>query len=89
MADLAPVPRPELRRRRRPGRACRHLRVTGSHLAHLHATSGLATCHAHGDCSALSSTFLTTMKSDSLYPLLFFLGLGAMYFAPAIIGILS
>jgi ABC-type transport system involved in multi-copper enzyme maturation permease subunit len=61
--------------------------VTGSRLAHLYATSGLATCHAHGDCSALSSSFLTAMKSDSLYPLLFFLGLGALYLAPAIIGI--
>ena len=60
--------------------------VTGPRLAHLYDTSGLITCHAHGDCSALTSNFLTAMKSDSLYPLLFFLGVAILYLAPALIG---
>jgi hypothetical protein len=32
--------------------------VTGPRLAHLYDISGLATCRAHGDCSALTSKFL-------------------------------
>jgi hypothetical protein len=60
--------------------------ITGPRLAHLYDTSGLITCHAHGDCSALTSNFLTAMKSDSVYPLLFILGVAILYLAPALIG---
>ena len=35
------------------------LLVTGSHLAHLYDTSGIAACSAHGDCGTLDSTFLS------------------------------
>jgi hypothetical protein len=61
--------------------------VTGPRLAHRYDTSGLITCHAHGDCSDLTRNFLTAMKSDSVYPLLFFLGIAILYLAPALIGI--
>ena len=60
--------------------------VTGPRLAHLYDTSGLITCHAHGDCSTLTSNFLAVMKSDSVYPLLFILGVAILYLAPALIG---
>ena len=47
--------------------------VTGPHLAHLYDVSGLATCRTN--CSALASTFTSSMKSDALYPVLFIAGL--------------
>ena len=44
----------------------------GPHLAHLYATSGLKTCHDHGDCSRLSSDYLDRVKADAVYPVLYF-----------------
>jgi hypothetical protein len=63
------------------------LGVTGPHLAHLYATSGLAACPAHCDCSTLTINFLSQMKSDAIYPALYFLDAGILIVAPAIIGI--
>jgi hypothetical protein len=34
------------------------LAITGTHLAHLYDTSGIATCKSHGDCDALDTAFL-------------------------------
>jgi hypothetical protein len=59
--------------------------VTGPNLAHAYAASGLASCR--GNCTSLSGTFLTQVKSDSLYPLLYFAGGAALYLTPALIGI--
>jgi hypothetical protein len=59
--------------------------VTGPNLAHAYAASGLASCR--GNCTSLSSTFLTQVKSDSVYPLLYFAGGAALYLTPALIGI--
>ena len=59
--------------------------VTGPNLAHAYAASGLASCR--GNCTSLSSTFLSQVKSDSLYPLLYFAGGAALYLTPALIGI--
>jgi hypothetical protein len=61
------------------------LGVTGPNLAHAYAASGLASCR--GNCTSLSSTFLTQVKSDSVYPLLYFAGGAALYLTPALIGI--
>jgi hypothetical protein len=63
------------------------LAVTGPHLAHLYDTSGLATCHAHGDCSTLTSNFINGLKADAIYELLFYIGIGVLFAAPAIIGL--
>jgi hypothetical protein len=52
---------------------------TGRHLARLYATSGLATCHSHDNCSALTG--------NSIYPFTYFLGAGILLLAPGIIGI--
>jgi hypothetical protein len=38
------------------------LAITGAHLAHLYDTSGIATCKAPSNCSALDSTFLSHDK---------------------------
>jgi hypothetical protein len=60
------------------------LGVTGPNLAHAYAASGLASCR--GNCTSLSSTFLSQVKSDSVYPLLYFAGGAALYLTPALIG---
>jgi hypothetical protein len=60
--------------------------LTGPDLAHLYNSSGLAACHAPANCSALTSTFLSEMKSDAIYPGLYFLGVGLLYVAPVMIG---
>ena len=62
------------------------LGVTGPHLAHLYAASGLAGCHAHGNCAALTGNFLSQVKADSVYPALYFFLAAVSYVAPAIIG---
>ena len=61
------------------------LGVTGPDLAHAYAASGLASCRAN--CSSLASTFLSQMKSDAVYPLLYFAGGAALYLTPPLIGI--
>ena len=61
--------------------------VTGAHLAHLYDISGIATCQDHGNCAALTNNFLSEMRSDSVYPLLYFLGFGMLIVAPGLIGI--
>ena len=54
--------------------------VTGLHLAHLYDVSGLATCRTN--CAALTNTFVTNMKADAIYPVLFLAGLGVLYLTP-------
>jgi len=63
------------------------LAITGPHLAHLYATSGLTSCRAHGDCSTLSSEFLDRVKAEPVYPALYFTGIGVLLAAPGLIGI--
>jgi hypothetical protein len=60
--------------------------LTRPQLAHLYNTSGIATCHAPSDCSALTTKFLTAVQSDSIYPALTVIGGALLYLAPAIIG---
>jgi hypothetical protein len=62
------------------------LAVTGPDLAHQYAISGLATCRDPGDCGARTSSFLSQMRSGSVYPALYFLGAAVVYLAPALIG---
>jgi hypothetical protein len=61
------------------------LALTGLHLADLYDTSGITTCHAHGDCPAVTGDFLNRVNAsltDHL-PLLFGTALVAI---PAVIG---
>jgi hypothetical protein len=62
------------------------LAVTGLHLAQLYNTSGIGACHAHSDCSTLAGNFLNQVKSGALYHILYLLGIGFLYIAPAVIG---
>jgi hypothetical protein len=61
--------------------------VTGPHLAHLYGTSGIATCQGNGDCASVASNFLDLVKGDIPYEIGYFLSLGLMYLAPALIGV--
>ena len=63
------------------------LAITGTHLAHLYDTSGIATCRAHGDCGTLATSYLSQVRSGTLSRLLYVLGIGVLYVAPALIGI--
>src|ERR1022692_502632 len=63
------------------------LLITGPHLANLYATSGIPTCHAHGDCANLTNTFINDLKAGAVYEAMFYLGLGVLFVAPAVIGI--
>lgn len=58
--------------------------TTASGLSSLYKTSGLPSCHA--SCTTLTTTFLTAMKADATYPVLYFVGLGLLVLAPALIG---
>jgi hypothetical protein len=62
------------------------LGLAGLHIAHLYNASGIAVCHARGDCAAVSSNFLTQVNASLVnhLPLLFGTALVAV---PAIIGI--
>jgi hypothetical protein len=62
------------------------LAVTGFRLTHLYDTSGIAVCHAHGDCGTVINAFLNQAKAG-IYSVLFYGGAAVMYAAPAIIGI--
>jgi ABC-2 family transporter protein len=60
------------------------LAVTGPHLAHVYATSGIATCHSN--CDALVERFRAQVGTH-LYERLYYLGIGLMFVLPAIIGV--
>jgi hypothetical protein len=63
------------------------LAVTGPHLADLFASSGLATCQAHGTCGADVAAFMDQVKSASGDNVLFFLSNALLGVTPALIGI--
>lgn len=60
------------------------LAITGPNLVHLYNTSGLATCDT--DCDALAGSFLT-QAGNGATGALYYIGIGVMFVAPAIIGI--
>jgi hypothetical protein len=62
------------------------LAATGPHLAHLYAASGIATCQAHGNCGPLVSSFLGKVATAKIDQYLYYLGIGALFAAPVIIG---
>ena len=59
--------------------------VTGPHLASLYSTSGIPTCQARSDCGTAVSNFLNQIKGVDA--VLYFVGLGVLYLAPAVIGL--
>jgi ABC-2 family transporter protein len=62
------------------------LGLTGMHVAHLYDTSGIGTCRAHGNCGPLTGNFMTQVKT-TLDEKAFYLGIGVLYLAPAVIGV--
>jgi hypothetical protein len=63
------------------------LAVTGPHLAGLYASSGLATCQAHGNCEKLITAFMDQVKASTPDGLLFGLCIGLLLAAPGLIGV--
>ncbi|MBO0815274.1 MAG: ABC transporter permease subunit [Actinobacteria bacterium] len=63
------------------------LAVTGPHLAHLYAGSGLAACRAHGNCGPLVAAFMDQVKTGTPDELIFILCIGLLLAAPALIGV--
>jgi hypothetical protein len=57
--------------------------VTGPHLASLY--SGIATCHAHGDCPAQVASFKAEVQGTM--SVFYLLGIGVLYVVPAVIGL--
>ena len=60
--------------------------VTGPHLAHLFASSGVATCQAHGTCGTDVTAFMDQLKSAG-DTVVFFLSNALLGVTPALIGI--
>jgi hypothetical protein len=58
--------------------------VTGVQLAHLYATSGVASCHTN--CRQLVESFLRQARNGTTGTV-FYLGVGVVYAVPAIIGV--
>jgi len=63
------------------------LAVTGPHLADLYASSGLATCQAHGNCDTLITAFMDQVKASTPDGLLFGFCIGLLLAAPGLIGV--
>jgi hypothetical protein len=58
---------------------------TGPDLAHLYDTSSIATCKPDINCATLATRFLN--KLPKINTLMYFLGIGLLFAAPAIIGV--
>jgi ABC-2 family transporter protein len=54
------------------------------HLFHLYDASGVATCHARGDCVPLATSLVNAIPG--FYGIFYFLGIGILFALPAIIG---
>ena len=63
------------------------LAVTGPHLAGLYASSGVATCQAHGNCERLITAFMDQVKASTPDGLLFAACIGLLLAAPGLIGV--
>jgi hypothetical protein len=62
------------------------LGVTEGHVAHLYSLSGLTSCAARGDCAFRASNFATAL-SGTIYQFVYYVGVGVLYVAPAVIGV--
>jgi hypothetical protein len=62
------------------------LGVTGWHVAHLYTVSGLPSCAARHDCAFRAGNFANSL-SGTIYQFVYYLGVGILYVAPAVIGV--
>lgn len=60
--------------------------VTRPSLSHLYSASGIAACQGPSDCGRLAATFITHVRADGAYPVLYAVGVIVMFLVPAIIG---
>ena len=60
------------------------LGAAAPHLFHLYATSGVATCQAHGDCVPLATSLVNELPG--FYGILYFVGIGVLFVVPVLIG---
>src|SRR5262249_20276247 len=61
------------------------LAITGPNLAHLYATSGLASCH--DNCETMARSFLATTQDSGGFGVLYYLGIGVVFIVPALVGV--
>ena len=62
------------------------LAVTRPSLTGMYSASGIAACQAHSDCGRLAASFISHVRADGAYPVLYAAGVVVMYLVPAIIG---
>jgi ABC-type transport system involved in multi-copper enzyme maturation permease subunit len=60
--------------------------VTRPSLTRMYDSSGIAGCQAGNDCGRLAASFVSQVRADGAYPVLYFTGIIIMYLVPAIIG---
>jgi hypothetical protein len=60
--------------------------VTRPSLTRMYDSSGIAACRAGNDCGRLAASFVSQVRADGAYPVLYFAGVIIMYLVPAIIG---
>ncbi|MGH3287657.1 MAG: ABC transporter permease, partial [Streptosporangiaceae bacterium] len=60
--------------------------VTRPSLARMYSASGIAACQAHSDCGRLAATFISHVRADGAYPVLYATGVIVLYLVPAVIG---
>ncbi len=60
--------------------------LTRSSLSGKYSASGIAACQAHHDCARLAASFVTQVRADAVYPVLYATGVAVVYLVPAIIG---
>src|SRR5262249_7422252 len=60
--------------------------LTRPTLTHMYSASGLAACQAPSDCGKLAAGFISQVRADAAYPVLYAVGVIVMFLVPAVIG---
>jgi hypothetical protein len=60
--------------------------ATRPSLARMYSASGIAACQAHSDCGRVAATFISHVRADGAYPVLYATGVIVMFLVPAITG---
>jgi len=60
--------------------------LTRPSLTHMYSASGLAGCQVRNDCGSLAAGFISQVRADAAYPVLYAMGVIVMFLVPAVIG---
>ena len=60
--------------------------VTRPSLTRMYSASGIAACQARNDCGRLAAAFISQVRADAAYPVLYAMGVIVVFLVPAIIG---